>query len=82
VAKSEQWRTRISIDPTVHHGEACIAGTRVSVSVIVGSVADGDSVDAILGSYPQLTRDDVEAALRYAAEAVRGYRAHPVKRAS
>jgi uncharacterized protein (DUF433 family) len=35
------WRERIVIDPAIHHGEPCITGTRVPVSVIVGSVADG-----------------------------------------
>jgi uncharacterized protein (DUF433 family) len=64
------WRDRISIDPTIHHGDPCIRGTRVPVSVIVGSVADGDSIDAILAAYPALTRDDVFAALKFAAEAV------------
>lgn len=43
-----EWRKRISIDPRVHHGDPCIAGTRVPVSVIVGSVADGDSFEQIL----------------------------------
>ena len=40
---SEDWRERIVIDPGIHHGEPCIKGTRVPVSVIVGSVADGDT---------------------------------------
>ena len=64
------WRKRISIDPAVHHGDPVITGTRVPVSVIVGSIADGDSPQAILKSYPQLTADDINAALRFAAEAV------------
>lgn len=66
----DDWRKRISKDPRIHHGDPCIAGTRVSVSVIVGSIADGDTFEQILESYPQLTRDDIEAALRFAAEAV------------
>ncbi len=64
------WRKRISVDPGVHHGDPCIAGTRVPVSVIVGSIAAGDSFEQVLGSYPQLSREDVQAALFYAAEAV------------
>lgn len=67
---SPSWRDRISTDPAVHHGDPCIRGTRVPVSVIVGSVADGDSVDVILRAYPQLTHADVQAALKFAAEAV------------
>ena len=64
------WRDRISIDPAVHHGDPCIKGTRVPISVIVGSIADGDSADVVLKSYPGLTPEDVQAALRFAAEAV------------
>jgi uncharacterized protein (DUF433 family) len=64
------WRERISIDPAIHHGEPCIKGTRVPVSVIIGSFADGDTTEQILYSWPQLTPDDVRAALRFAAEAV------------
>ena len=53
------WRDRITVDPAVHHGEPVIRGTRVSVSVLIGSLAEGDSIDQLLASYPQLTRDDV-----------------------
>lgn len=46
-------------------------GTRIPVSVIVGSIADGDTVDVLLKAYPSLTPEDIQAALKYAAEAVR-----------
>jgi uncharacterized protein (DUF433 family) len=61
------WRDRISIDPRIHHGKPCIKGTRVPVSVIVGSIADGDTPARIIEAWPHLTRDDIEAALRFAA---------------
>jgi uncharacterized protein (DUF433 family) len=61
------WRDRISIDPRIHHGKPCIKGTRVPISVIVGSIADGDTPERIIKSWPQLTVEDVEAALRFAA---------------
>ena len=64
------WRERISIDPAIHHGDPCIKGTRVPVSVIVGSMADGDSVEIILNAYPSLALPDIQAALKFAAEAV------------
>jgi uncharacterized protein (DUF433 family) len=67
---SDTWRKRIVIDPAIHHGEPCIRGTRVPVSVIVGSIADGDTSEQILDAWPQLTREDVKAALKFAAEAV------------
>ena len=63
------WRDRISIDPAIHHGKPCIKGTRVPVSVIVGSIAAGDTPDRILRSWPQLTHDDIVAALKFAAKA-------------
>jgi uncharacterized protein (DUF433 family) len=61
------WRDRISIDPSIHHGKACITGTRVPVSVILGTIADGESRERILRSWPQLTMEDVTAALWFAA---------------
>ncbi len=64
------WRERIVIDPAIHHGDPCIKGTRVPVSVIVGSIADGDTPEQLYDAYPQLTADDIRAALKFAAEAV------------
>lgn len=62
------WRQRIVIDADLHHGAPCIRGTRVAVSVIVATLADL-SLDERLREYPQVTREDVQAALFYAAEA-------------
>ena len=45
-------------------------GTRVPVSIIAGSIADGDTAEQILDAYPQLTAEDIRAALKFAAEAV------------
>lgn len=64
------WRARIVIDPRIHHGVPCIKGTRVPVSVLVGSIADGDSINDLLAAYPHLTAEDIQAALKFAAEAV------------
>lgn len=58
---------RISIDPQVCHGKACIKGTRIPVSLIVQFLAHGDSVESILRSHPGVTREDVQACLAYAA---------------
>lgn len=65
------WQNFISVDPEIHHGEPCITGTRISVAMIVGSVADGMSFDEILDSYPQLQRESIQAALAYAADVLR-----------
>lgn len=59
------WRDRISIDPRIHHGKPCIKGTRVPASVIIGTIADGYPPERVLKSWPQLTIEDVEAALRF-----------------
>lgn len=67
----QNWRERISVNPAVCHGRACIRGTRVLVSAIVDNVAGGVPQDEILASYPALTKLDIEAALAYAAELAR-----------
>jgi uncharacterized protein (DUF433 family) len=58
---------RITFDPHVLGGRACIRGLRIPVSVIVGQIAHGASVNEILGGYPDLERDDVQQAIEYAA---------------
>jgi uncharacterized protein (DUF433 family) len=65
---ADTWRERIVCEPQIHHGEPCIRGTRVAVAVVVASLADMN-IDALLQQFPQLTREDVHAALYYAAEA-------------
>lgn len=67
----ESWRGRISVNPKVCHGKACIRGTRVMVSVVVDNVAAGVSHEEILRSYAVLTKADIDAALAYAAELTR-----------
>lgn len=58
---------RISLDPAVMGGRACIAGTRVTVGMIVGQVGAGRSPDELVDEYPYLSREDVLEAIRYAA---------------
>ena len=65
------WRDHISSDPMVCHGKACITGTRVMVTVILDSLADGLSVDDIMRSYPSVSREAMQACLHYAAELAR-----------
>jgi uncharacterized protein (DUF433 family) len=65
------WRERISVDPTICHGQACIKGTRIMVSVVLDNLAAGLPSDELLKSYPSLTVDDVQASLEYAAELAR-----------
>jgi uncharacterized protein (DUF433 family) len=65
------WRDRITVDPGVCHGKACVRGTRVMVSVILDNLAAGLSQKEILHSYPALRPEDINAALVYAAELAR-----------
>ena len=67
----QNWKERISVNPAVCHGKACIRGTRVMVSVIIDNIAAGVSRDEIRSSYPALTPADIDAALAYAAELTR-----------
>ena len=67
----EDWKERISIDPNVCHGKPCIKGTRIWVSLIVDNLAAGSSEEDILKSYPSLCREDIRAALAFAAEMTR-----------
>jgi uncharacterized protein (DUF433 family) len=62
------WRDRISVDPQICHGKACIKGTRIMVSVILDNLAAGETPESILKSYPSLKAEDVQAAVAYAAE--------------
>jgi uncharacterized protein (DUF433 family) len=59
---------RISIDPNVCFGKPCIRGTRIWVSLLLDFLANGASIAEILEEYPQLTEDDVRAAIAYGAE--------------
>lgn len=64
----KDWGERISIDPNVCHGKSCIRGSRIMVWIVVDCLANGDPADEIVAAYPSLTREDIQAALAYAAE--------------
>jgi uncharacterized protein (DUF433 family) len=65
------WRDRITVDPAICHGQACIKGTRIMVSLVLDNLAAGVTVDELLRSYPSLAATDVQAAIAYAAELAR-----------
>ena len=65
------WQKRITIDPSICHGKACIKGTRIMVSVVLDNLAANIAPDEILKSYPSLSREDIQAAVSYAAELAR-----------
>ena len=65
------WQERITVDSSICHGKACIKGTRILVSVVLDNLAANISLDEILKSYPSLSREDIQAAVSYAAELAR-----------
>jgi uncharacterized protein (DUF433 family) len=66
-----KWQERITVDPAVCHGKACIKGTRIMVSVILDNLAAGIGREEVLKSYPSLASADIQAAIAYAAELAR-----------
>lgn len=62
---------RIRIDPNVCFGKPTIRGTRLWVSLILDQLASGVTADELIADYPQLTHEDVRAAMAYGAEAAR-----------
>jgi uncharacterized protein (DUF433 family) len=66
-----RWQDHITVDPEVCHGQACFKGTRVLVSVVLDNLAAGIEAEEILGDYPSLTREAIQAALAFAADLAR-----------
>ena len=58
---------RISVDPNICFGKPCIKGHRIWVSLILDFLAGGDTIEQVLTSYPQLTREDILACIAYGA---------------
>ncbi len=63
--------TRITVNPNQMGGVPCLRGLRIPVATVVDMIADEISTEEILKAYPDLEREDITEALRYAAEAVR-----------
>jgi len=62
------WKDRVVIESDLHHGDPCIKGTRIPVSIIGESIADGMTADEVRAAYPQLSLEDIRAALAYVAD--------------
>ena len=72
----------ITSDPAVMMGKPVVAGTRITVELILEELAAGASVVGLLEGYPMLTPDAVSAALKFAAEALRADVVYPIPRQS
>lgn len=68
MTKPVNWREYLVTDPEVCHGQVCVRGTRIPVSVILDSLASGMTTEEILAAYPSLTEVAIRAAVQYAAE--------------
>ena len=65
------WREHIAVEPDICHGQACLVGTRVLVSVVLDNLAAHVSAEEIVRSYPTVTPEGIDACIAYAAELVR-----------
>jgi uncharacterized protein (DUF433 family) len=66
--RSVDWHQRITIDRDRRFGKPCIRGLRIAVSDILAWLAAGSSEDEILSEFPELEREDIRAALAFAAD--------------
>lgn len=73
------WQEYLSRDPEICGGELCARGTRIPVTVILDSLGEGASTEAILTSYPSLRPEHVQASLAYAAELAHEERLLPLR---
>jgi uncharacterized protein (DUF433 family) len=76
------YREIITVDPNRRFGKPCIRDTRISVQDILDYLAGGMGIDEILVDFPTLTREDIQAALSFAADALRGTVSVDLKSAS
>jgi uncharacterized protein (DUF433 family) len=73
------WQEFFESKPSVCGGEVCAVGTRIPITVILDSLAEGSTKDEILHSYPSLKPAHINAALAYAAELAREERLVPIR---
>jgi len=71
------WRSRITVNPEILAGKPIIKGTRISVEFILELLANGWTDEAILENYPQLKKEDIQAALRYATDILKEEMVYP-----
>jgi uncharacterized protein (DUF433 family) len=70
------WEDHISVDPQVLVGKPVIKGTRISIEFLVELLAEGWTNDEVLKNYPQLSAEDIQAALHYAADVMKQERVY------
>ncbi len=66
-----QWQDRITVDPNVMFGKPVIKGTRIPVELILEKLANGETYDQLLKSYPRIKKEDISACLFYAQYSIK-----------
>ena len=74
----EDWKNRITVDPEILAGKPIIKGTRIPVELILDLLANGWTTEEILENYPQLKKEDITAALKYAAQVLKEEKVYPL----
>jgi uncharacterized protein (DUF433 family) len=77
----EMWRQWIISDPSIMMGKPVITGTRITVELIIEKLAAGETVQQILDAHPRLSREAIQAALAFAAQALRADVVYPIAEA-
>lgn len=72
----------ITIDPAIKLGKPVIAGTRITVELILDKLAAGETVEQLLDDYPQLTGEAIQAVFKYAADTLRNEAVYPLAEAT
>ncbi len=72
------WQDRIIVDPAILVGKPIIKGTRIAVEFVLELLAEKWTYEQVLSNYPQLTEDDLQAALHYAVEMLKRERVYPL----
>ena len=75
---TEEWKDRITFNPNILAGKPIIKGTRIAVEFILDLLANGWTTENILKNYPQLKKEDITAALKYATEILREEKVYPL----
>ena len=68
----------IQADPSIMMGKPVVAGTRITVELILEKLAEGETIEQILAAHPRLTREAIQAALAFAARALRADIVYPI----
>lgn len=71
-------QTKVIVDPSIMMGKAVLLGTRITVESVLERLAAGETEEQLLSAFPRLTREGIQAALAYAAQALRADVVYPV----